>query len=50
VDRQAIVTQKASTESIKRLALSLFVLGILADDADASLSLDDFALLANRFY
>ena len=31
-------------------ALSLFVLGILADDADASLSLDDFALLANRFY
>ena len=32
------------------LTLSLFVLGILADDADASLSLDDLALFTDRFY
>lgn len=32
------------------LTLSLFVSGILADYSDASLSLDDLALLANWFY
>ena len=32
------------------LTLSLFVLGILADNADASLSLDDLALFADRFH
>ena len=30
--------------------LTLFVLGILADDPDASLSLDDLAFLADRLY
>ncbi len=33
-----------------RSALSLFVLRILADDADGSFSLDDLALLTHRFY
>jgi hypothetical protein len=33
----------------KRLTLSLFVLGILADDANDSLALDDFALVTNAF-
>ena len=32
------------------LTLSLFVLRVLADDPDAALSLNDLALLANRFY
>ena len=32
------------------LALALFVLWVLTDYSDASLSLDDFAFLANRFY
>ena len=37
--------------TIKRwLSLSLFVLRILTDYSDASFSLDDFALFANRFY
>ena len=31
------------------LSLPLLMLGILADDPDASFSLDDFAFLANRF-
>ena len=30
--------------------LSLFVLRILADDPDNTLALNDFALIANRFY
>ena len=30
------------------LALALLVLGILADDHDAALALDDLALFANR--
>ena len=30
--------------------LSLFVLRVLADDSDSTLSLDDFAFFANRFY
>ena len=33
-----------------RLALTLLVLGVLADDHDATLALDDLALLANRFH
>jgi hypothetical protein len=33
----------------KRLTLSLFVLGVLADDANSTLALDDFALVANAF-
>jgi hypothetical protein len=32
------------------LALSLFVFWVLTDYSDASLSFNDFALLANRFY
>ena len=31
-------------------ALSLLVLGIFTDDPDLSLSLNDFALIADRFY
>ena len=33
-----------------KLTLSLFVLRVLADDPDAALSLDDLALLTDRFY
>ena len=32
-----------------KLTLSLFVLRVFTDDSDASLSFDNFALLANRF-
>ena len=32
------------------LALSLLVLRVLTDDPDLTLSLDDFALIADRFY
>ena len=32
------------------LALTLLVLGVLADDHDAAFALDDLALLANRFH
>ena len=32
-----------------KLSLSLLMLWIFADNSDASFSLDDFALLANRF-
>ena len=42
----------AHNESAKRqeqLALSLLVLWILTDNSDASFSLDNFALFANRF-
>ena len=35
---------------VPRLSLSLFVLRVLTDYSDASLSLDDFALFANRFH
>ena len=42
------VFQPLSTSGI--LTLTLFVLGILTDHTDLSLALDDFALLANRFY
>lgn len=34
----------------KVLALSLFVLRVLTDNSDCALSLNDFALFANRFY
>jgi hypothetical protein len=33
-----------------RLALLLLVLGVLADDHDAALALDDLALLAHGLY
>ena len=33
-----------------KLTLSLFVLRVLADDPDAALSLNDLALLTDRFY
>ena len=36
--------------SVQCLSLTLFVLRILTDYSDASFSLDDFALFANRFY
>ena len=32
------------------LALSLLVLGVVTDDPDLTLSLNDFALIADRFY
>ena len=32
------------------LALSLLVLGVFTDDPDLTLSLNDFALVADRFY
>ena len=35
---------------IRASALSLLVLGIFTDDPDLSLSLNDFALIADRFY
>ena len=34
---------------IEELALSLFVLGVLADNSDGTFPFDDFALFANRF-
>lgn len=33
-----------------KLTLTLFMFRVLTDDSDASLSLDDFAFFANRFY
>ena len=33
----------------RELALSLFMLRVLTDNSDASLSLDNFAFFANRF-
>ena len=44
-------TKKFSQESqFAKLALTLFMLRILANYSDTTFSLDDFALLANGFY
>lgn len=45
-DDQKIIVCSADFE----LTLSLFVLRVLADDPDAALSLNNFALLTDRFY
>jgi hypothetical protein len=34
----------------ERLALTLFVLGVLADDANDAAAVDDFAFVADLFY
>ena len=39
-----------SSLRIFKLSLSLLMLGILTDNSDASLSLNDFAFIANGFY
>ena len=39
-----------SSLRIFKLSLSLLMLGILTDNSDASLSLNDFAFFANRLY
>ena len=38
------------TKQILELTLSLLMLRVLADHTDLTLSLDDFAFFANRFY
>jgi hypothetical protein len=40
----------AGSEKTLRLSLTLFMLGIIANDHNSSFSLDYFAFFANRFY
>jgi len=40
----------APNVSYAKLALALLMLRVLTDNSDSALTLDDFALIANRFY